>query len=139
MTPGLSVRYSRGGNQPRERKQNGAIHQDIPKLAKNYFGFICKNCGLPIVVGELPAEWLDADGGVEIASHKNLGRRFALTAKPKRFIGQKNFNVFRQSKKGNYLKDMSCSSCTQNINENYILKNYGMIPHFAILAGCQPN
>jgi hypothetical protein len=49
---------------------------DTPKLTeagKLYFGFICKNpkCGLPIVLGEILPEQLDAAGGVEIASSRS--------------------------------------------------------------------
>jgi hypothetical protein len=44
----------------------------VTEAGKLYFGFICKNpaCGLPIVVGEILPEQLDAGGGVEIASSR---------------------------------------------------------------------
>jgi hypothetical protein len=42
------------------------------EAGKLYFGFICKNsqCGLPIIIGEIPPEHLDATGGVEISSDR---------------------------------------------------------------------
>ncbi len=42
----------------------------IAEAGKLYFGFICKNpeCGLPIIIGEIPRENLDAEGGVKIVS-----------------------------------------------------------------------
>jgi hypothetical protein len=46
---------------------------EIPSVAqagKLYFGFTCKNvdCALPIFVGEILPEQLDAAGGIQIAS-----------------------------------------------------------------------
>ena len=42
----------------------------IAEAGKLYFGFICKNpeCGLPIIIGEIARENLDAEGGVKIVS-----------------------------------------------------------------------
>jgi hypothetical protein len=42
----------------------------VTEAGKEYFGFICENpdCGLPIVLGEIPREYLDASGGAEIVS-----------------------------------------------------------------------
>jgi len=42
----------------------------VTEAGKEYFGFICRNpdCGLPIVLGEIPREYLDASGGATIAS-----------------------------------------------------------------------
>lgn len=44
----------------------------VTEAGKEYFGFICRNpdCGLPIVLGEIPREYLDASGGAQIASRR---------------------------------------------------------------------
>jgi predicted RNA-binding Zn-ribbon protein involved in translation (DUF1610 family) len=46
--------------------------QRINKVGEEWFGFLCINCGLPLLLGEIRPETLDSNGGVEIVSHNKI-------------------------------------------------------------------
>jgi predicted RNA-binding Zn-ribbon protein involved in translation (DUF1610 family) len=72
------------------------------EAGKEWFGFLCSNpnCGLPLLLGEVRPETLDANGGVTITSHSESHKLTCPHCKSESVYQTKRLQRFRTVEKG---------------------------------------